>query len=859
MNITELLEPVLTNGIRVNNFFNGRVLTAEDLRAEQQANRAQHRQLALAIGEGVVHGLEVSSGTADDGTPLLRVTPGLAFNRDGDAVALGRRTDVRLVAAEESVASEAGLFAVCQPRARALDLTNVGLYVLSASPASALSSERAPAAEVSAEGIASSCASRWAQEGVRFSVAPLPLAQAGTTPTALAAELAGIAEDVEEDVDRMQRGGASDTPTVRNRLWQNLSRLRNGAAYLCFGADTEAARRANPLPAEPGFPTPSYGAVDGMRERDELASCEVPLALFYLSKRGIEWVDAWAVRRPPVPPLTAGTLSVLPSRRREVEAVAMVLQFQGQLREIADSSITNTALAAIEARTHFQFLPPVGLVPIMGYGASRGFNLPVFFRDLALDQPVALDAAQLGSLLQSTLSQVPIDLQSRQAIQLFRVQPAGDPAAYVAFTRRGVCAVAEGDGLARSFQDAWEVYRGVLKRRLFLPLESNSDAAGARITIIAAIQDVLASGSQLAGLARGGFLDYAAALAAYDRFYTIQRELVELFESIPTNVAGSAQRREFANTLRGYLEVGIPGGISALKPAIDAGDLFGAVRAQNRINTLVGSWTGQAVAIGFIALRHTGSPEGNNLIPGSPTSFTYTFELTNSTDRTIPIQISTAVAAAPDDPDGVLHGDWAGRITILPPGASTTGVSVPTRDARSVTVEISPPGDAQDGDRLRLTVSGAVFPPNNQTAQATLDLSVSREPGEAVNRVVEIPNIVFPPPTINLTQAPGNTNLGFAFDIRYTAEDEPLTAPFTFEIVPSDAPTGWTITISGRPQGQLTTEVLLTANAPPANHRTPITIRTPAEGGRTLRFHVRVSSEEIGISGQTDEIVITTA
>jgi hypothetical protein len=438
MNITELLAPVLTDGIRVNNFFNGRVLTAEDLRAEQQANRAQHRQLAQAIGEGVVHGLEVSARTADDGTPLLHVTRGLALNRDGDAVALGRHVRVRLVPAREAAAAEAGLFAVCQPRASSLDLTNVGLYVLSASPASALSSERAPSVEFGSEGVASACASRWAQEGARFSVAPLPLVPAGSTTTALATELAGLAEAVETDVERVLRGGASDTPAVRMRLRRNLSRLRNGAAYLCFGADTGAVRRANPLPAGPGFPTPAYGAVDGMRERGELTSCEVPLALFHLSRRGIEWVDAWAVRRVPVPALTAGTLDVLPGRRPAAEAVAMVLQFQQQITELLGSELTTAQLAGLEAREYFRFLPPTGLVPLRPAGTGRGFDHTAFFRALAAGGPVLFSGARLRRLLAEGMLHAPLDLATSPVVQLWRIDDnlpgaGSNPPPYVVF------------------------------------------------------------------------------------------------------------------------------------------------------------------------------------------------------------------------------------------------------------------------------------------------------------------------------------------------------------------------------------------------------------------------------------------
>jgi len=52
----KVLEPVLDGGIENTNFFNGRLLTAEDLKAEQKAGRLHRRKLGCALGEGVAWG-----------------------------------------------------------------------------------------------------------------------------------------------------------------------------------------------------------------------------------------------------------------------------------------------------------------------------------------------------------------------------------------------------------------------------------------------------------------------------------------------------------------------------------------------------------------------------------------------------------------------------------------------------------------------------------------------------------------------------------------------------------------------------------------------------------------------------------
>src|SRR5690554_4458795 len=103
METTRLLEPVLTNGLRSTHFFNGRVLTAQDLRTDQEAGRDRGRRLARALGEGVAHGLEVGIADAAGGQPLLRIEAGLGFNRNGDAVELRDPVALRLVTPDADV------------------------------------------------------------------------------------------------------------------------------------------------------------------------------------------------------------------------------------------------------------------------------------------------------------------------------------------------------------------------------------------------------------------------------------------------------------------------------------------------------------------------------------------------------------------------------------------------------------------------------------------------------------------------------------------------------------------------------------------------------------------------------------
>src|SRR5436190_278394 len=112
----QLLQPLLGDGIRSVNFFNGKIMTAEDFLAEQAANRQQHQMLGQAIGEGIAHGLEVSMTAGAGATAVVTVQPGVAVNRNGAAVRLNAATDVSLVRPQNGVASATGGgFSECQP------------------------------------------------------------------------------------------------------------------------------------------------------------------------------------------------------------------------------------------------------------------------------------------------------------------------------------------------------------------------------------------------------------------------------------------------------------------------------------------------------------------------------------------------------------------------------------------------------------------------------------------------------------------------------------------------------------------------------------------------------------------------
>ena len=74
---------VPTAGLRSVNFFNGRLLTGDDLRREQSTQEARARRIARAAGEGVAAGFEVAEtlGTSTKSRPVVTVSAGPTVSR----------------------------------------------------------------------------------------------------------------------------------------------------------------------------------------------------------------------------------------------------------------------------------------------------------------------------------------------------------------------------------------------------------------------------------------------------------------------------------------------------------------------------------------------------------------------------------------------------------------------------------------------------------------------------------------------------------------------------------------------------------------------------------------------------------
>jgi hypothetical protein len=388
-------EAVTGGALRATHFFNGRLLTGEDLGREQATQNARLARLGMALGDGVADGYAVSVAPGSSpANPVVTVTPGLAIARSGDALELRVQADVALAGAPGRPGAEPGaLFADCQPYQESEYSTGVGVYLLSVGP------------KVIPEGLApvsglhnadAPCNTAYAVEGVSFRRLRLAI---------------GLSE------------------------LDDAAHLRNRVAYRMFDPDAVARLWSDPF----GAPLDRYGLLDELRP-DHLRDDEVPLALIgWKAGEGITFIDHWSVRRRVTRRGAGDRLAPLTGDRLLAEGEARFLQFQDQLDDLR---VTGAAIETLDARTRFAQLPPVGFLPLAD-ARWRGFGFREFLAAVQVRGPVTIEGDQVMGLVREAFECPPIDLTlaPAEALWLYIVRDnlrppgggTGDERPYVIF------------------------------------------------------------------------------------------------------------------------------------------------------------------------------------------------------------------------------------------------------------------------------------------------------------------------------------------------------------------------------------------------------------------------------------------
>jgi hypothetical protein len=360
-----LQEPFGEDAIRTVNFFNGRLLTGNDMSREQAARREADARIGLAVGDGIASGLQVSfrGNIAPGGRPAAQVDPGVAVNRFGVTLCLKHPVTLALDrAATPGADNVACLFGDCAPLADGDYVAGAGLYLLTIAPA--FTSEGRAA--VSGMGDTSPrCALDVTVEAVQFRLL-----------------------EIRDELYAADPG----QPDFRNRV-----------AYEAFGAGVL-----------PGWPADLLGSgprIDDLIEKMRshgLSDGEVPLALIAFKSSGHVFTDNWSVRRPISLRDPISVVSTISEPRRAGLGRAMFRQFQDEIAGIN--------LASTVAKDRFGFLPPAGLLPGLGDN-----GLPAFFNGMTTRGPLYIDASAVEPLLRESFAAPAIDTDSDHAIWLYRI------------------------------------------------------------------------------------------------------------------------------------------------------------------------------------------------------------------------------------------------------------------------------------------------------------------------------------------------------------------------------------------------------------------------------------------------------
>lgn len=397
MNSARILQPFLDGGIESVKFFNGRLLTGEDMEREQLAQREFRALLGRAAGHGVAagFGVEPARRLVD---PALAIGAGLALNRQGEAVCLTRDVVLELVSTALIGAGSAddtgsGLFRTCAAPATGLYTIGNDLWLLAVSPA------RGPLGSAPVTGLGNShtaCNAKFVVEGVQF-------------------RLVQITQDFP---------GALSSSAI--------GRLRSTVAARCFDSAGALAHAVDPF-----LPTPRSTLLESLYDRDVLEPCEVPIAVFHwAASSGFGFVDRWCVRRR----VTAGSIANSWGRAQlsdhgRSEAEALVYQFQDHIDDLHAGSPE-----VVRAREVFSFLPAFGVLPLAA-GTARGFSMERFFDGLkvrpsggvissvpSFSAYTVIEAARVRGLLRDALDHPPLDVQSNldpassEVIRLYQVR-----------------------------------------------------------------------------------------------------------------------------------------------------------------------------------------------------------------------------------------------------------------------------------------------------------------------------------------------------------------------------------------------------------------------------------------------------
>jgi hypothetical protein len=395
----------------------------------------------------------------------------------------------------------------------------------------------------------------------------------------------------------------------------------------------------------------------------------------------------------------------------------------------------------------------------------------------------------------------------------------------------------------RTLFETFDAYARLGAQRSLLPDGTGVDAVNAALGMTTAIQNVMLLAAASAGLANNSSGD--SLVDIFGRLYTAQRDLTTLFSSNIPGVSNPGPRLLFAERLLTLLDNNDAGALS-LRNAVAEHDIDATLLAQNRVNGLVATESGEVI-IGTVDVSSRGSTRGNTLVIGDTQPFGFFFRVTNRTNRTLRMQLAADFLA--------------------PREAWSTSVAVVGGTGQVLELRPFNPANPLDPAALRDVQVNVTTPPGavlNETGTLRLRAS-SPAPalvGGSGTTGVQIGNAATPPqPTtvryqgtapVIISGNPGaaavNSAIEMRFDMRFTTTTGATTRDFRMRVnVTSNAAQASSFFI-GFPDAQLDAAV----STPTLRQTTPF----PLTDGQARSIRLSVIPQT-GASGRTLNITVT--
>lgn len=370
MSNSQLVGTSFIDGLRAPHYINGRLLAAEDLKADQEATLTRMAWVGKAAGYGIVEGLVVEQSGND-----LRVQKGLGLNREGQPVRLPGPITLSLqLPPDEQVVDDAGRFHTCTLKPGGVAGIGGGAYLLTALPVSRLEGS-APLKGSAGSAISPGCAARWEVEGLQFK----------------AIRLAGF----------------PDSAPANDK--HEISKLRSRLAHWCYGSEALKA-----LPFDPLHFAANYTGLSQIDPAD-MSPCDLPLAVFYWTGSSLTFVDAWSARRRLIHPEPLGGWYGVLDDRRAADGQARFVQFQAHLDALATEF--KVSPPTVSATGYFEWLPPVGFLPL----GNGGFDFDTFFDGLPIKRIGIVGFDYISRRLYRSLFEQSLDLSNSDDIVIYIV------------------------------------------------------------------------------------------------------------------------------------------------------------------------------------------------------------------------------------------------------------------------------------------------------------------------------------------------------------------------------------------------------------------------------------------------------